>query len=382
MELKTARGRLFLFIALLVALPLINYELKIIESGKLDGVAPKPEFAPFSLENWWDGKFQEQRNTYFNDSIGFRPDLVRMNNQLDYWLFRKVNANTIILGNDDYLFGSRYIDEYNGLGYPGDTGIIDACYKMKKIQDTMAKLGKTFVFVTSPSKPYFFSEKIPEYLVRREAHKTTYWAYEHFADSLHVNKIDFNAWFKKIKDTSKHVLMTRQGIHWSIYGGMLAADSMVKYIEHARGINLPHLHLTKFNYSDTPRSPDADLGTILNLIYPITKEHLTYPDLEYMEHGAVQKPKTIYIGDSFLWLWNENHVMQKTSNGWEFWYYNNTVWSDSVAEAHMSDYKWQESMMKADCIVLMYTPFNFNIVGAPDGFVNKAYAYFYPNSKR
>ncbi len=382
MELKTARGRLFLFIALLVSLPLINYELKIIESGKLDGVAPKPEFAPFSLENWWDGKFQEQRNTYFNDSIGLRPDLVRMNNQLDYWLFRKINANTIILGSDDYLFGSKYIDEYNGLGYMGDSLIRETCYRMKKVQDTLAKLGKTFVFVTSPSKPYFFSEKIPEYLQRREPHTTSYFAYEHFADSFHVNKIDFNAWFKKIKDTSKQVLMTRQGIHWSVYGGVLAADSMIRYIEHERGINMPHLHITRLNFSDTPRHPDADLGSILNLIYPITKERLTYPDLEYTEQGNVQKPKTIYIGDSFLWLWNDDQLMRKTSIGWEFWYYNTTIWTENVAEAHMSEYKWQDSMMKADCIVLMYTPFNFTQLGARDGFINNAFKYFYPLDKR
>lgn len=381
MELKTARGRLFLFIALIVSLPLINYNLHIIESGKLDGVAPKPELSLFTPENWLNGDFQAQHSTLINDSIGFRPDLVRMNNQLDYWLFRKINASTIILGSNDYLFGSKYIDEYNGLDYMGDSAIRSACYKMKRIQDTMEKMGKTFVFVMSPSKAYYFSANIPEYLKRKEPHTNNYTGYRHFADSFGVKQIDFNAWFAKMKDTSKHVLMTRQGIHWSVYGGMLAADSMIKYIEKERMITMPHFHMTKLNYSDTPRHPDADLGSILNLIYPITKEHLTYPEYEYIENGAVTKPKTIYIGDSFLWLWMDDNLMRKTSVGWEFWYYYNEIWTDSVAQAHMGEYKWQESLMKTDCVVLMYTPFNFHLLTEKKGFIMQAYDYFYPARK-
>lgn len=381
MELKTARGRLFLFLALLVSMPLINYNLHIIESGKLDGVAPKPEFQPFSLENWWDGKFQDQRNTFFNDSIGFRPDLVRANNQLDYWLFRKINANTIILGSDNYLFGSRYIDEYNGVGYPGDTAILKVCYKIKKIQDTLEKMGKTFVFAVSPSKAHFFAEKIPQYLQRMEPHKTMYSSYKHFSDSLGIHQLDFNAWFLKIKDTSKHPLITRQGIHWSVYGSVLAADTMIKYIEHARGIKMPEIQITGYNYSDTARPPDGDLATIVNLIYPINKEHLTYPVYDYVADGPVQKPKAIYIGDSFLWLWSDAQLMQKTSVGWEFWYYFDAIWTADVQEAHIDEYNWQKSLLETDVIVLIYTPVNLGGLGGKDGFIDKAYKYFYPGKK-
>ncbi len=386
MELKTARGRLFLLLAIIISLPLLNYNFNFIESGKLEGVSPKAELTPFSLKSWWDGTFQQQRNTLMNDSIGFRPDLVRMNNQLDYSLFSKINASSIVLGKDQYLFERTYLDEYNGVGYMGDSTIIKVCTKLKRVQDTLAKLGKTFVVAYSPSKAYFFSEKIPDYLRRLPRPKSNYDGFKHFGDSLKLKLLDYNEMFKSMRDTSKQVLMSRQGIHWSKYGGVVAADSMIKYIERERDISMPHIKIVNLKRTDTAQMPDNDLAQILNLIYPMHKEVLTYPDCEYVGKDAT-KPKVIYIGDSFLWLWIGNHLMEETNKDWEFWPHFHEVWTLRTITGKengprlMENYDWKGSVEKADCIVFMFTAINLRGFTSPNGFLENIYKHYYPNEK-
>lgn len=383
MELKTARGRLLLFLALIISLPILNYNFKFIESGKLDGVSPKPEFAPFSLKSWWDGSFQQQRNTLMNDSIGFRPDLVRMNNQIDYWLFGKINASTIILGSDDYLFGRMYIDEYNGISYMGDTTIIKVCVKIKKIQDTMDKLGKTFMMVYTPSKAYYFADKIPSYLQRKGPRQTNYYSFRHFGDSMHIRQLDYNALFPLMRDTSRHPLISKQGIHWSVYGAVVAADTMIKRMEYERKIHIPHLRIINLVQPDTIRSPDNDLAVILNMIVPMTKEKLVYPDIEYIDTAGATKPRIIYVGDSFMWLWISTGVLQGMNRDWEFWPHFHEVWNNKAISGQeerkeMKDYDWKKALNESDGVMLMFNPINLYGFTEQSQFVENVYNYYYP----
>ena len=383
MELKTARGRLFLFIALIVALPLLNYNFHFIESGKLDGVAPAHTLTSFTPQSWWDGTFQQDRDALINDSIGLRPDLVRMNNQLDYWLFRKLNGSSVVLGKDDYLFEHDYINEYNGLDYMGDSAVLETCVRLKKLQDTMAKLGKTLLVVHAPSKAYYFPEKIPAYLYRGAVSRTNYNRITHCDDSLGVNQLDFNQIFLKMKDTSRYPLIPKKGTHWSRYGAALAMNCLAAYLERQRHIRLPHVNLTGLKVTDTPRGSDDDLARITNLIYPITNERLAYPDLETEDTAGKVRPRMLFIGDSFLWLWTDRYGMESISQGWEFWYYFSQVWTQQVVSGQapmqeMEHYNWQASMGKADCIILVNTAMNLGSFTARDGFVQSAYRYYFP----
>lgn len=382
MAMKKVRGGLFIFIALVVWLPLLNYWFGFIESGKLNGVSPEKKLDKLSWASWWSGRYQEQRNDLLNDSIGFRPDLVRLTNQLDYTLFHKINGSNVVLGKDDYLFESGYIKEYNGIDYAGADAIQQACYKMRRIQDTLEKLGKTFVFAISPSKAYFFPEKIPASMLVRGRHQTTYTSFRQAALSQQVHMVDFNDWFLKMKDTSRHVLITRQGIHWSLYGATLAADSMLRYMTQAGVKALPRLDITGVEYSDEPRSADADLGRVLNMIYPLAGNKYSYPKYDYIKADTAGQAKVIFIGDSFLWLWIDNGMVQHTGKTWEFWYYYNTVWGGAnIEQRPMKDHDQPGAIGDANCIVVMYTPFNLGLLCAADSFLATLYTHYYPGGK-
>lgn len=386
MELNTARGRLFAFIALIVSLPLLNHNFHFITSAGLEGVSPKTAEVPFSPENWWNGSYQEQCNTQINDSIAFRPDLVRLTNQLDYWLFHKVNAEKVILGYDGQLFGRMYIEEYNTVNPIPDSTIRRTCNRIKKLQDTLDKLGKTFIMAYSPSKPYVFPSKIPLYLRRHGSRASNYHLFRHYEDSLGIRQLDFNEWFSKITDTSRYPLMPRMGIHWSHYGSALAADSLGKFIERERRMRMPRLTIKEMTITDVPRDPDADLGGIMNLVYPMTREKLAYPFFVFNDTGVARKPKIIFVGDSYIWLWMGTGVANGMSDGWEFWEHFTDVWNSKIISGeepvkHIETYNWQASLADADCIVLMFNATNYKELLLHSNFLESAYRHYFPHDK-
>ena len=326
MELKTAKGRLFFFISLIIFLPLLEQAFSFIESGKLLGIFDLHPDIKFSPEKWWNGSYQQQKTSYLNDSVGFRPDLVRMNNQIDFSLFKKLHAGDVYIGHDDYLFGKMYVDDYDGRLYMGTETIRGVFIKMKLIQDTLERMGKTFIFTYAPSKPYLFPEKIPDILRPHNGLKIdNYTTCKKIGDSLHIKQLDFNGLFIAMKDTSKYPLFTKQGCHWSVYGSVLASDTLIKFIERERQIKMPELVLSTIQYSDTARDADNDLGKCTNLIFPICKEKYYYPQYHYNADSIKTKPKTIFIGDSFIWLWIGDGFIQNTTANWEYWYYFHDV---------------------------------------------------------
>jgi len=384
MEFKTAKGRLLFFLLLVILLPLLEHTFGFIESGKLDGaMLPHPDIH-FTLPAWWDGSYQIEKNLFINDSVGFRPDLVRMTNQVNFWIFKKL-PTVAYVGNNGYLFNREYIDEYEGRYYGGDIAIRESLIKLKAVQDTLERLGKTFVFAYAPSKAYFMPENIPFSLRRAcTSRETNYKAFRRLGDSLKIKQLDYNALFIAMRDTSKNLLFTKLGTHWSIYGSILASDTLIKFIERERNIKMPNLVITKLCYSNIAIPPDDDLAKCSNLIFPMTKEKLCYPEYHYSDDSTKTKPKMIFIGDSFGGQWIAHNFFQSVTQSWEYWYYFKTVWNQQNffnSTINIDEYNWQKSILGAECIIVIYNPTNLQSQTAGTECIQKMYDYFYPDKK-
>ena len=266
------------------------------------------------------------------------------------------------------------------MGY--DT-IAEKIRKLKALQDTFAGVGKSLILIHSPDKAYYFPEYIPDDMKSPARGITNFERYVHAADSAGINQIDFNSWFVSMKGRSKDLLYSKQGIHWTMYGSILAGDSIVKYIERLRNIGMPHPLFTHIYYSRHARETDNDIALLLNLVFPVAFEKFTYPEYHYPPDSSKTRPKIIMVGDSFGWSFMSNGMFQNTSNGWEFWYYFRDVFNHNYPEhcsyGSMKDWDWRRSMNDADCIVIMYTAHNLTELG--DRFIEQAYDYYYPAKK-
>ena len=375
---NSIKNGLFIFLFIILLLPFIQQYFPFITSEPLYGYLPAaPDFG-FSWSKWWAGTYRDEKGTYINDNIGFRPDLIRANNQVDYTLFNKINTSNVVAGSNHSLYMGTYIDCYFGKDYIGYDAILEKMKKFRALSDTLARLGKSLILVHSPSKEFMYPEYIPGSFKNTTRSTTNFETYLRIGDSLKINQLDFNTWFCSMKNTSKELLYPKQGIHWSVYGSYLAADSLIKYIEKLRNIHMPHPVWTRIVHTDQPRDSDNDIEKILNLIYPVTTEIFSYPEVSYTDDPAMVKPNVIYIGDSFLQIWLTDGVMAHVNKNWQFWLLFYLVFEgpDGRQQKNIPEYDWINAINNTDCIVLMNTSINLSLLG--HGFIEKAYDHYFP----
>jgi len=290
---------LFVFFLVFLLLPIAQQSCQFITSGPLYGFSTSAPNADFSWRDWWDEAYQGKKENFLNDNLGFRPDFIRFNNEIDYLLFGRFHLSNIVEGANHYLYMDTYIQGYLGQDYAGHDAIKERLKKLKAISDTLARMGKSLILIYSRAKEFMYPEFIPETYKRQPKTITNLEAYKRICDSLKINQIDFNTWFCSVKNRTREALYTRQGFHWSVYGSYLAADSLIKYIEQLRHIHMPHPVWTKIEHSEIPRDTDDDIAKKLNLISPVTTETFSYPVVSFPEDATMVKPKVIYIGDAF-----------------------------------------------------------------------------------
>ena len=362
-------------------MPFLQLCLDIVTSAGLYGDYTNSPDVTFTWGTWWDGSYQQGKAAYLNDQGGFRRDLVRANNQVDYWLFKKLHCNSVVLGKNGCLYQPDYINAWYGRDFVGYDSALHTFTRLKAIQDTLAKLGKSLIVIHTPCKAFFYPDDYPDDLKGPHKAPSNFERFVHLADSLKVNQIDFNTWFTGMKNTSNGLLYPRQGIHWSVYGGLLAADSLTRYMEQLRHIHMLHMTWAGEKKSTKAEDTDDDVFKALNLVFPILTETFTYPQIEYKEDSTKTKPKVIYIGDSFCINWIHNNYMQYSNNNWEFWFYFHQVMNQDNRDSPekwipVDNYDWLGQIKKSDCIVIMYTSHNLHELG--NGFIEKTFNYFYP----
>ncbi len=378
---KIKNGLLFLLFSILF-LPMLQKAFPFIKSAPLNGEYIVAADTIFTPEKWFDGIYWNRKSKYINDNMGLRPDIIRLNNQVDFSLFKKIHSEWRLLGENSCIFQDVYIYSYLGRDYDGYPYIQEKVRKLKAIQDTLGKLGKSLVFIHAPCKAFYYPEYFPKRYKDTVKCMSNYEAYKKIGDSLGLEQIDFNAWFRGMKNSSPELLYPKQGFHWSAYGSLIAADSLTRYIERRQNIHMIHPVWDKIEHTDKPRYKDDDIARSMNLVWPLAHETFSYPELRYTSDRQATKPRVIYIGDSFLFEWTDQWVLQNTDSTWHIWYYNQSIIDkdNSLKAMHMlNDSERIRQIDDADCIVIMFTSRNMSKMD--QGFAEQIYQHFYPGNK-
>ena len=366
------------FVLLVVALPMLQGGLGIVHSGPLSGEFSMADDVVFSVDKWLSGDFSRKKDSFLNDHIGFRPDMIRLNNELDYDLFDKVHSEWRLIGSHDCLFQDVYIRSYLGRDFDGYGVVREKVRKLRAIQDTLAKLGKSLVVVQPPCKAFYYPEYFPKGYRDSVRRMTNYAAYVAAGDSAGLNMVDFNAWFMGMKGKGSELMYPKQGFHWSTYGAMVALDSLERYMEGLQHVQLVHPVWTHIEHTTVARDVDDDIAQTMNVIFPPMKEVFSYPVVSYAEGGGRKKPMLLFAGDSFLFQWVRSGALYNISDDWKIMYYNRTL----INKDHGIDSKFsldsfdlRGEVDKADYLVIMYTSRNLSNYGF--GFVEELYSVFY-----
>lgn len=371
---KNISGIIFVFCILILIIPFLHEKTKIIKVKPLKGAIVAKKKPEFEFKKWMDGEFQPAEEEYVNENFGFRNIFVRINNQLSFWLFNKVNVSDVIIGKENYLFERMYIDAYKGADFIGEDSIRSRMEKLKFINDTLTKLNKSLILVFAADKATFYPEYIPEkYNINIPGKKLNFDYHVMFAKEQELNYINFNKYFSSIKNSIKYPLYPKYGIHWSNYGMYIAADSIIHYIEKLRQEDLPEMQLDTILW-EKPKGDDYDVADAMNLLFVLKSFPMAYPIIHFESTDRNKKPNLLVISDSFYWgLFNMGF-----SNGFEksnFWYYNNQVFPESYSQpTSVKDLNLNNEIKNHDVFIILGsegTMYNFGW-----GFIENAYTLF------
>lgn len=375
------RTKKILFIVLLgtLFLPMIQNAIKLIELKPLNGSFDKKEEPIFSLASWFEGYYQVKYDEFLEENIGFRLFFVRLNNQLSYSLFSEAKAKGVIVGKDNYLYEVGYITDYIGANYKGDSIIDSEMKKLTFVKNKLREKNIDLIFVFAPGKASFFPEYIPTRFLKKQSGKSNYKSYVSKCKEYGINTLDLNSLFVELKKTEKYPLYTKCGTHWSVYGSVLAADTISRFIEKLRGIDIPEIIIDSLEFSKTPRETDYDIADGMNLLFKISQNQMAYPKYHFNRENKT-KPKVLCVGDSYYWNIFGTGLSSSLFENGGFWYYFNAVYPPKD-ENHklISQINVVEELEKNDVFMFLVT--EATLCKYPFGFIDKVYNDYINNSQ-
>jgi hypothetical protein len=363
----------YILFVLLVAgmlIPAIQKDRHPFDIKPLNGDFVLDEEPRLSTTTWMDGSFQTQFDSYLEQHIGFRPLLVRLNNQIEYSFYDKMSNNNIVKGKDDYLYERWFINTYYGKDFVGVERIENQVAKLIAIDSVLKSKGILLIVALAPGKADVFPEKIPDFMIGNAAQHTNYKVYRDKLNATDITIFDINKWFIQTKPEFERNLFTKGGTHWSQDAAMMALDSLLKRVENESGELRNQIQFDSITKTQIPKDPDNDILKISNLLFNDLNTDYYYPEIHF-EETHPKRGKLISISDSFFWILF-NSKLNKTFIDVKYWYYFNTVFPESFKQTTtVNNISIATELMESDVVLIMCSPANLKKIGW--GFIDQTH---------
>lgn len=370
---------LYAAMILLLLVPWFQKKFHLVEEEELFGSFEKQEveLKKLSLKTYRTGEFQQAADEYLSSKIGFKNRLIKLNNQLNYSLFNKTNANDVIIGKNEMLIPEVYIKSYYGLDAISNERIDDFTEKLIVIQDSLNKKNKLLVVMIAPGKVSVYPENVPDKYNRLyKRQENNYDKIKKASEGKGLQLFDMSVFLKQEKAKSKHPVFPSKGLHWSGYSVAKVTDTLLKYLDAKTPYNIPTIQLkegktTKENY----RFTDYDIGEAMNLLWNVSNDNLYYPIIEYKTKNK-KKPTVLGVGDSFIQSFYGFYPTfdSSFSDQSQLWFYNKIIdWPERIRQ-HQIKSSWLDlktEIEKTDIVILEMSEENIRQTGY--GFVDELY---------
>lgn len=341
---------------------------------KLRGVVEESPRPVLSWAGLRSGATMRATEEWFNTHIGLRTFWVRLDNQLNFSLFRETSAregrSQVVSGADDWLFERHYIAHTVTPGKLSEARLREILPHIRSVQDKLARRRIPLLIVFAPNKADIYPEHVPPAFLagRRPADYTT--DFERARPLLKeygINFYDGPARFKAWKQTQPNHLYPRSGTHWSYYAVYHVANDLRAWLNPRMARPIPELQLAQLQ-ADAPRQEDNDLLGLLNLVIAAPYAHPT-PFPEMLPQTAVpvdQLPRLLWIYDSFGWmpiklLYSANAL--RPTQG--FYYFSSTYDLPAVTlnPLQPKTQQWEERLKDYDAVVFVMADIAVEYIG-------------------
>lgn len=386
---KKPRYDLVLFIILMVMLfaSMVQKRTSWVKTEPLKGVYPTTPYPLLNLEDFRSGDYQKQMEQQLSERFGFREPIIRLYNQYLWDFYRKTYAHDIVAGKHNWLYYEQNVNDYYGTEmyrWLPDASTAQETFDrearlMLKLRGVLQDYGIEFLMFMAPEKGFLYPEHLPD----RQHDTASINAREYYAAKFEENGfpyIEMTSWFQALKeaDTLPYSLISQTGAHWG-FSSVLAADSLLRFMETLKGEYLPKLTFGPFHESaDSTQSDDHDLEMNLNLMRKMRHpfDRLYDAEVTVVTDSTIKKPKVLFIGNSYLWRMRYYIPFEELFEWSEFWFYNSTAYSGPgyADQNSVADLDLIEKVLDADYVVWFTT--GNQMYKATYGFVERALMNF------
>ena len=376
--IKMVKQVILIFIIVFLISFYFQKKFNIVKLKPLEGIKELAHKPTLNIKNISNGTYQDSLDKYFNQNMGFRPCLIRMLNQINFSLFHITKAPGVVVGKNGMLFIESYINNYIGINFVGKIKADETIRKIKQLQDSLKKMGTDLIITFAPGKASYYKEYIPDNYLSIKKDTTNYNYYSTGFIKHDINFIDFNHYFRKYETSSMYPIYPEYGAHWTSYGSALAIDSIIKYIEYKRGIDMPDFNFSQVVFRDSLNERDYDIGVLLNLSKTLPHQPMPYPKYKYTDSPNKTKPDVLIVGDSYWWCMVGEDIPAHIFKNDEYWFYNREIYKHNVKSSEVGSVNFAQEISKRDVIIIMATEATFDLF--PYRFVEKGYNIFCLNN--
>jgi hypothetical protein len=369
---KTLKKALFGFFLACLLIPALQTQLHLVKEKPLDGFAEAGAFPVISMNAFRAGTLQEKFENALKDNIGFHHFFVRSQCQLYYSLFNVPKAQSVIIGENGYLYLRYYIDAYTGYNAKGAEQIAIEMEKAKVVKAELKKKGIDLVYVFAPGKGSYCHEEIPRRFFNNSNFcNSNYNQYKLACVKNGLNLVDLRGYFMKMKDTIRYPLFSQVGVHWGEYISAMAMDTVSRYISQLRHIPMNSLRITGLEMRDTLRVSDRDAEKMLNIFSHPPRYNMPYPVISYDTSSNNVKPDVLIIGDSYFSCMAAAVPPEKLFGKCNYWLY-----TQRYATEPGTKYNLRNEIERKDVIIVMGT--DGTLGPFPYSFIDEAYEIYAP----
>ena len=359
---------LFSLTAVLFFASMIQQATGVFSFKELSGVTELQAHPMFSFQHFREGVYQSEAEAYLKQHYGFREPLTRLYNQ-NLWTFfhysKVVEDQRIVITDDNWFFEPWTVEEYyqsRAYRYTKDSLEMAELFeaeakRLYQIQQILEPFGTHLFVALLPGKEQICAEHLPKNTSYfHEKKLTAFDFYSKRLNKLGVNNINLGRWFLQQKDSVNYPLFPQTGTHWSNLAAIHSADTLIRYMEWLSDSNMVNLKAGS-NFQRTLK-PDADLESLMNLIWPLQKAPNFLAEACYDYDTTAWRPRLITIGDSFYWNILNFTPIWDVFESVPYWYYFSTAYFDDddlkVTKA-VPDLDVLQEVINADFVMLSYS---------------------------
>ena len=193
---KTLKYTYVITITAVLLLPAIHYFFDIphITNTWLAGKTEDVHKPVFHLKDWKDESYQKQLSAFLEFKAGFKPWLVRLNNEWQFRIFKDAD-NDVIIGKDNTLYLKPYIDSYTGADLQDYQYIYQRSKRARQLQKIADSLGKKCLFIIAPGKASFTAVQISDKFLKNKKDNNNYRQVKRSFNESGIEYIDLYDWF-------------------------------------------------------------------------------------------------------------------------------------------------------------------------------------------